>query len=63
MNQRSHSGSTSTSAMTPNGSAAAAASDTGATSRQLHCGIACSAKGSAQIVSISSSVGAAVRGP
>ena len=39
------------------------ASDTQATSRGLHCGAAWKVNGKEQIVSISSSVGAATRGP
>ena len=63
MNQRKLSGSISTSAIAPSGSTIAPAIETGATSRQLHCGIACRAKGRLQMLSINSSVGAATVGP
>ena len=63
MNQRSVNGSTHTSAITPNGKAIAPPTDTQATSRGLHCGMACKANGRLHMLSISSSVGAAMVGP
>jgi len=63
MNQRKLSGSTHSSAITPNGSASAPPIVTGVTSRQLQCGMACRANGRLQMVSISSNVGAATCGP
>lgn len=62
MNQRKLSGSIHSSASTPIGSVTTPPIVTGVTSRQLHCGMACRANGRLQIVSISSSVGAARRG-
>ena len=63
MNQRSVSASTHSKAITPTGSASAPAIDTAVTSRTLQFGAACKANGSAHSVSISSNVGAAMRGP
>ena len=62
MNQRSTVGSTTTSAMVPNGIAIAAAIVIGRTSRQVQRGKACTANGAPTVESISSSVGAAMRG-
>jgi hypothetical protein len=60
--QRSITGSATSSTQVPSGTATAAASEIGITSRQLQCGAARTASGKAHTRSISTMVAAAIRG-